>query len=139
MRDVTLRIAAIERDEVTLTVLNGSTADIVLLSPHAPSRQMDEGGCELRLSSKIDRNIRPFAFTPELVTIAAGKETIFRATLAPVSLVESCATWTVSADYAYLKRDEVESFKKRTSHEFWEYAIDHQRIVNGSGKATPPK
>jgi hypothetical protein len=139
MPDVTLHIASVDRDEVTVAVRNGSAVDIVLLSPRAPSRQLDESGCKLKLSSAVDRNIRPFAFTPELVTLRAGQEATFRAALAPVALAESCSTWTVSADYAYLKPDEVDSFRGRTSHEFWEYVIDHQQIVNGAGMATPPK
>ncbi|HXA20256.1 MAG TPA: hypothetical protein VN380_24980 [Thermoanaerobaculia bacterium] len=129
---VTLNVIAAERNAVTVGVRNDTAGDVVLLSPIAPSRLVDEGQCRLTLSTKIDHQIRPFAFAPTLVVLARGGEMRFRSILDPLLLSGGCSRWSVSAEYAYLSRDEVEGFRGRTSEDFRQYVLKHQQIATAT-------
>jgi hypothetical protein len=137
MQEVSLRLTSVAMNEVTVQVRNDLATDIILLSPRAPSRELDRGGCRIRISTKVDKNIRPFAFTPELLTVRSGQKATFRVRLDPVMLAVSCSSWTVIADYAYLRPDDVAPFQGRVSQEFWEHAVAHQQVVSSESTVSP--
>ena len=116
--NVEIKVVAAGWDSVVIGVRNHSRNEVVLLSPATPSRQVDEDKCAVYLSTRVDERIRPYAFTPELVTVTRGSEMKFRASNHPFRLSKRCGRWDVTAEYAYIRPDEVENFAARPSEEF---------------------
>ena len=135
-RNIEVKVVAAEREAIVIGVRNHSRNDVVLLSPATPSRQVDEDKCAVYLSTKVDERIRPFAFTPQLITVPGGSETKFRASIHPLSLSKPCSRWHITAEYAYIRPDEVEKFAGRPSEEFRQYVLRNQQIVTTSESVT---
>jgi hypothetical protein len=124
-RALTIGVVAVQQDAVTLNVKNDSGRDLVLLSPAEPAREVDEARCAVRLSTKVDERIEPFAFTPRLITVRARTEMRIRAELRPLTIPASCKTVVVSLEYAFLRADEVD----KRGEDFRRYVLAHQQVV----------
>src|SRR5687768_1100476 len=71
--DVVARVARRGVATIDIQLENGSSVDVLLISPKKPNRQLDEERCTLLLSTKVQEWILPYAFTPDLVEIKAGE------------------------------------------------------------------
>lgn len=136
---VEVTVISAESQAIVVGVANDSGNDVVLLSPATPSRMVNEDRCAVDLSTKIDERIRPFAFTPQLVTLRDGEKRQFRAALHPLRLSEACAHWRVVAEYAYIRPDEVDRFRGRAAEDFREYVLKNQQIVSTSASVVISK
>lgn len=132
--DVVVSVVSLERDAIDVLVSNNTDEDIVLLSPRAPTRRVDEKQCTVTISSVVEGNTYSFAFTPTLRTVRAGSATRFRANLAPLVLSGDCREWSVAARLAYVNGAEVRRFRGRTSVEFHRYVLTNQRIASVTSK-----
>lgn len=133
---LTVKVISATKDAITIKVRNNSGDDLVLLSPEAPAREVDKDACHVKLSTKVDDRIRPFAFTPQLVSVRGGSETQLRAVLLPLVIPESCADVLVSVEYAFIRPDEVERFRRKPSEDFRQYVLRNQRLVTTSQRVT---
>jgi hypothetical protein len=134
---IVLRIVSIERRAIVLDIVNKTNDEIVVLSPEAPTRQVDDGRCALIISTKVVDGVRPYAFTPMLETVRAQSVRRFRAVLDPISLADSsCAGWSVDAEYAYVLRSDVAMFKGRAFEEFRLHVLKNQKLLTASVKET---
>lgn len=128
-------VVSVERGAVVVEVHNTTSENIVVLSPEAPSRQMDEEQCVLIISTKVTDDVRPYAFTPTLETVEAGSARRFRAVLGPVALsAKSCAEWTINAEYAYVRPAAVATFTGRPFEDFRQYVLRNQKVMTASAK-----
>lgn len=130
-----LDVISAERDAVVVEVHNGTSEEIVLLSPEAPTRQIDEEQCVLIISTRVTDDVRPYAFTPTLERVDVGVTKRFRAVLTPVALsTKSCTAWTISAEYAYVLPEAVTTFKGRPFEDFRQYVLRNQNVIRASAK-----
>src|SRR5258706_7854103 len=101
LRDPAVAVISARPDAVLVEWRNGSE-DIVLLSPGLPNQSRDEERCVVTFFGKIDENILPYAFTPQLMTVRAGQHLRFYSAIFPPGLTSAkCAVWTIEAEYAY--------------------------------------
>jgi len=133
---VAVHVLLAHRTSVLLSVENGTDRDIVMLSPAAPSRQVDEAHCTVKLSSKIDERVQPFAFAPELVTLRRGAKVQFNAPLYPLSLSKACARWTVDAEYAYVTPQDAAGYSENGSEEFRQHVLRVQQVATTTESIT---
>jgi hypothetical protein len=129
-----LNVVSAERGAVVVEVRNATSENIVVLSPEAPSRQVDEGQCVLIISTKVTDDVRPYAFTPTLETVEAGSARRFRAVLDPVALSSKCKEWQINAEYTYVLPAAVTTFKGRPFEDFRQYVLQNQKIMSASAK-----
>jgi hypothetical protein len=130
-----VNVLSVERGAVVVEVHNTNSKNIVVLSPEAPSRQMDEERCVLIISTTVTDDVRPYAFTPTLETVEARSARRFRAVLAPVALPEkSCTEWTINVEYAYVWPAAVATFKGRPFEDFRQYVLRNQKVITASAK-----
>jgi hypothetical protein len=126
---IAVKVLSANTDAIVISVRNDSRKDIILLSPLTPNRTVDQDACTLRLSTKIDDIIRPFAFTPQLVAVRGRTEQRFRVLLHPVRLSTTCGAWHVMAEYAYVDSDLIERFSSPVSEEFRQHILRSQHLV----------
>jgi len=129
---LTVKVASASGDLVVVSVRNDSPRDVVLLSPMTPNRIVDPGACTLKLSTKLDDIIRPFAFTPELVILRSGAEQRFRVLLDPAYLPKTCDTWSVTTEYAYVNSDEIAGFRSKPSEELRQHILRNQHVATAT-------
>jgi hypothetical protein len=130
-----LTVISAERGAVVVEVHNGTSEEIIVLSPEAPSRQIDEEQCVLLISTRITDDVQPYAFTPTLESVEVGATKRFRAVLEPVALsTTSCTAWTIDAEYAYVLSEALATFKGRPFEDFRQYVLHNQKVVRASAK-----
>lgn len=135
-REIEVNVVSVERGSIVLMVRNRSGEDVVLLSPATPSRQVDDERCTVWLSTKVDERLWPYAFTPQLVTVAAGSKKTFRASIHPLRLSKACRHWHITAEYAYIRPEAAKRFAGRPSEEFRRSVLRNQRLVSTRASAT---
>ncbi len=126
---VSLHVVTAQKDAIVVRVRNDTEHDVVMLSPDSPSRQVDGKRCTVSLSTKVDDRVRPFAFTPRLITIQSGTEIEFRAAIHPYKVSTTCREWIVTAEYAYIRPEDVERFAGKASEDFRGHVLRNQQIV----------
>jgi hypothetical protein len=137
VKSATLTVVAIEHGAISVEVHNATSENIVVLSPDAPSRQVDAERCLLILTTKVTDDLRPYAFTPVLRPVEAGSARRFRAVLTPVAPApKPCREWTITAEYAYVGQVAAITFNGRPSEDFRQYVLANQKIMRAS--ATMP-
>lgn len=134
-REVVMRIVSLEREAILMSVTNNTAHDVVLLSPEAPTRQVDGPKCAITVSTVADRQTYAFAFTPTLHRVRARSATRFRATLKPLTVSRQCQEWNIEARLAYLTDEEVQRFRTKSSAEFHGYVLAQQHVVTVHSKA----
>lgn len=123
-------VMSAQRDSIVVEISNRTNGEIVLLSPGAPVRQLDEQTCAVRLSTVVDNLLRPFAFTPDLVTVRANESRRVRVPLAPLAVPIKCLNLKVTITYAYVSPAGIARFQDKTSEEFRQYVLRNQRITS---------
>jgi hypothetical protein len=124
-----VRVISADMHTISIEVKNDSGSDLVLLSPETPSQTVDEETCIVTLSTKIDPQIRPFAFRPKLVTIRRGSELRFHVVLYPANLSKTCKRWTILAEYAYLRPEIVVRFGGKQPEDFRQHVLQSQQLM----------
>ena len=139
LRDPAVAVVSARPDAVLVEWRNGSE-DIVVLSPGLPNQSRDEERCVVKFFGKIDENILPYAFTPELMAIRAGQHLRFYSAIFPPGLTSSkCPVWTIEAEYAYIDGADVEFFRRRDPEEFRQHVLKVQRVIRTTGHVRPAK
>jgi hypothetical protein len=127
-RDV-VATAAKRDDMIEVRLTNNTMTDILVISPNRPNREMDDQGCKLLLSTKVQEWIAPYAFTPELVQIDAGKSRTFLLEFSE-SRSAKCREVKIDVEYAYLHAKEARAAKLRDEPNFRQYVLSHQKIAH---------
>jgi hypothetical protein len=126
---VSVHVVAAHKDAIIIRIRNDTARDVVMLSPESPNRQVDEKRCTVRLSTKVDDRVRPFAFTPHLITVRRGTQLEVRAPLHPYELRTTRQKWLVTVEYAYVRPEDVERFAGKTTEDVREDVLHDQKTI----------
>jgi plastocyanin len=83
---------------------------------------------QMLLSTKVQESIAPYAFTPELVEVGAGKTHTFLVELSERRSVK-CREWKIDLEYAYLHAKEACDAKVLDAPNLRQYVLRHQQIA----------
>jgi hypothetical protein len=115
-------------DAIEVRVANNSPMNILLMSPASPNREADEKQCMLRLSTKIQEWIRPYAFTPDLIEVKAGSTyTVSVGRIPPTPA--TCTDWRVDLEYSYVEAKAALDARRIHSDDFRQYVLKHQQVA----------
>lgn len=124
------RVVKRTRDAVGIRIVNRSAAQILVISPVRPNRQVDEDRCTILLSTKIVAWIQPYAFTPELIAIEDGAARTFSVPLRVETLPSRCHEWRVNLEYAYIEANDAAGVRRLSPEDLRAYVLRHQQLAS---------
>jgi len=126
--DLVVAVVGRSVNTFNVEVVNRSSVDMLLISPTRPNRQLDPERCTLLLSTRVQKWIQPYAFTPDLVQIKAGEVKTLSLELRE-KVPPNCREWNINLEFAYVPAKEGREAHKRKSADFRGYVLENQRIA----------